>query len=224
MNLEIIILVMSPILFGGITWYFLKSRNELHEKERLEMARVMMHNQKIAQEEVKIKNMLEESRLRGQTIIKLSEKLAQELILELETALGIKRDKFTTIIPQGDSFEAKLQSMSGALKSEYVKRILEIVNNLGNYEQSKAHVIDEFGENQLVKNAESMQKIRSDELVSLQSKLNRYKQEEMALFNRKVEAVVNEAAKEVLGTVLSLEEHERMVIKALEKAKANNAL
>lgn len=224
MYLEILIIVISPLLFAGVAWFFMKSREELDAKERLEMSRVQMYNQRISQDEVKIKNMLEDSRLRGQNIIKLSEKIAQELIFELENALKIDHEKLVSVVPQGESFELKLQAMSGILKSEYVKKILKIVEDLEEYEKKKAIEIEKFTNEQLVKATQNLQQARADELLALQEKLTKYKQEEIALFDRKVDEIVKSASLEVLGKELTVEDHEGLIQRALEKAKIENAL
>lgn len=223
-TLPTIIVLTTPVIFGGLSWYFIKMREDFREDQKTEISRIQMHNQKIQQEELKIKNQIEESKMRGQTILKLSEKVAQELILELQYALNMPQDKFTTIIPPGEEFETRLSSMSGVLKSQYVKKIIDIVTTIDNLEKTKAAEIEKFEEEQMQKSMESLTRMKAEQMAALQISMNKYKNEELGLFNQKVEQAVKEAVLEVLGRELSPSDHEELIMKALEKARARNAI
>lgn len=223
-TLSTIILVMSPLLFAGISWYFLKMRQDLRDDQKIENSRVQMNNQKIQQDEVRINNLIEESKMRGQTILKLSEKVAQELVIELQYALNMPQDKFTTVIPPGEEFEKKLSSMSGVLKSAYVQKIIDIVARIDNLEKQKSIEIEKFEEEQMQKAMESLTKMKADEIAALKVMIAKYKEDELSLFNQKVKEAIREAVVEVLGRELKPADHEELIMKALENARAKNAI
>ena len=224
MFLQNLIVVISPLIFAVIAWYFLKSKKQLQEEEKLEISRIRLHDQKIAEEELWIKNELEENRLHGEMIVKLSEKIAQDLIIELKTALGAKGESLESVVPTGENFETNLTEVSAKIKSSYLSKIVEIMAGLKSFEYQKAHNIVSFQNDEIDKTEQSLKEIRAEELKSLRERMDRYKSDEIKLFEQKVKAVLDAAVKDVLGEALTTSEQEELIIKALEKAKENNAL
>jgi hypothetical protein len=224
MFLQTFIVVLSPLLFAGIAWYFIKSRKQLEEEEKLEMQRMQLHDKEIAQDEAMIDKTLEDSKIRGEMIVKLSEKIAQDLILELERILDAKKDSFKTVVPDDEKFELQLTSIFTSIKSQYLERVMQIMKGLKDFEHLKAHNVVAFAEAQYDKTEKSLMQVREEELNALKDKMDRYKSEEINLFNQKVKAVLDAAVKDVLGHALSSTEQEELIIKALENARKNNAL
>jgi hypothetical protein len=66
--------------------------------------------------------------------------------------------------------------------------------------------------------------MRVEELKRLRDRIERYKEEELSLFDKKVREVVDEAAIEVLGHQLTNQEHGELIAKALEKAREANRI
>jgi hypothetical protein len=66
--------------------------------------------------------------------------------------------------------------------------------------------------------------MRINELDRVQQRITKYKEEELALFNRKVKDIIESAAQEVLGQALSSHEQEILISKALDKARQEGVI
>jgi hypothetical protein len=160
-----------------------------------------------------------EAQERAITILKESEMIAQDLILELKNALGEDTQEFESILPEGRDFEKELDVVKQRIKEDYVKRIKHLVVTIDNRARMEALKIDNLAEEQDLQMSENMQKVREEMLAKTREEIESYKKEEEKLFLEKTKKVIEEAAQEVLGQALSSTEQETMIIKALDRAR-----
>lgn len=223
MNYSLIFLLIALTFLGIVGLYFSYSRKRMEEK-RQALEEEKFHHEVIEQEEQRVKDELSEVHEKANMILSEAEKIATELINELEDALGKKGEEVNVDLPNDSNFEIELGSLSDRLKNNYVNRIKHLLVSVEKFEYQKAKEVEEFAEEQQVTTDKNLQKLRAEALQKMHERIERYKEEELSLFDRKVEEVVNEAAKEVLGHSLTNQEHQEIIKKAIERARAEKVI
>ncbi len=224
MILSLLFLIIALVFFGAIAYYFTVTRKEIKAEKELDNEAEKLHREEMKQDEEKIKEEMREVREKATLILAESEKIAQELINELEGVLG-KRGKGVDVpLPEGNSFGVELGSLSDRLKNNYVSKIKHLLVSVEKFEYQKAKEVEEFAEEQKLSTDVSMQKMREQELQKMHERIEKYKEEELSLFDKKVRVVIDQAAQEVLGHQLTNQEHGELIAKALEKARAEHKI
>lgn len=223
MNYSLIFLLIALTFLGIVGLYFSYSRKRMEEK-RQALEEEKFHHEVIEHEEQRVKDELSEVHEKANMILSEAEKIATELINELEDALGKKGEEVNVDLPNDSNFEIELGSLSDRLKNNYVNRIKHLLVSVEKFEYQKAKEVEEFAEEQQVTTDKNLQKIRAEALQKMHERIERYKEEELSLFDRKVEEVVNEAAKEVLGHSLTNQEHQEIIKRAIERARTEKVI
>lgn len=224
MNFAVVILIINLLFFVSVALYYSNLRKQMRDETSLDFEERKLHGEEMERAEKKLKEELEEVKKKANMILSESEKIAQDLIVELEKTLGRKSSDTTPVLPNNSNFEMELGNLSQKIKSQYLNRIHSLLRSFERFQIQEAHKVVEFAQEQIVATDVNLQKIRVEELEKMHERIERYKEAEIALFNGKVKDVIDEAAMEVLGHVLSAQEHEELIVKALEKAKSENKL
>ena len=224
MNFAILFLIINLLFFGAVAYYFLIVKKQMQEEKEVEFEHIRVDEQRLEKAENALKEELIEVRSRANSILEESENIAKELIIELENVLGRKHTDTTVDLPAGSDFEFELGNLSNKIKSHYVMRIKNLLTSLEKYELSEAQKVLKFADQQEESTDRNIQKIRVEQLSKLQQRLDKYKEEELSLFDKKVEVVVDQAAAEVIGHLLTNQEHKEAILKALEKAKSQHQI
>lgn len=224
MILSLLFLLITLLFFGATAYYFTVTRKEIKEEKEVENEAEKEHREEIARAEEKIKEELREVHEKATLILSEAEKIAQELINELESVLGKKGHDVKVALPEGNSFEVELGSLSDRLKNNYVNKIKHLLVSVEKFEYQKAKEVEDFAEEQKISTDISMQKIREQQLQKMHERIEKYKEEELLLFDKKVREVIDQAAQDVLGHQLTNQEHGELIAKALEKARAEHKI
>lgn len=219
MNFALLFLIISLIFLGVVGYYFMVARREIQEEKEKTLEEEKIHLGRIERDEEKIKDELSEVHEKATLILSEAEKIAQELISELEEVLGKRGKEVNVDLPEGNNFEVELGSLSNRLKNNYVNKIKHLLASLEKFEVQKAKEVERLAEEQQVSTDINLQKMRIEELENIRTRIDRYKKEELSLLDKKVQEVVNEAAQTVLGHSLTNQEHNELISKALEKAR-----
>lgn len=196
----------------------------MREEHKLEIEEKKMHEEEITKDEARVKEELADAHRRATAILAQSEKIAHDLIFELEQVLGKKGIDTTLAIQPATDFEIELGTLSEKIKVQYVSRIKGLLESLDKFQVDQAQKLQAFAEEQQVTTDKNLQQMRVNELDRVQQKITKYKEEELALFNRKVKDIIESAAQEVLGQALSSHEQEMLISKALDKARQEGVI
>ncbi len=224
MNLALLFLIVSIIFAAAVAYYFSVVRREVREEHKLEIEEKKMHEEEIEKDEERVKEELADAHKRATSILAQSEKIAHDLIYELEEVLGKKGIDTTLAIQPATDFEIELGSLSEKIKVQYVARIKGLLESLDKFQVDQAQKMQAFAEEQQVTTDKNLQQMRVNELDKVEQRIAKYKEEELILFNRKVKDMIEKAAQEVLGQALSSREQEQLITKALEKAKQEGVI
>lgn len=224
MNFAFLFLIISLIFLGAVGYYFTVARKAINDEKDKVVEEEKAHRELMEKDEERIKEELAEVHEKATLILSESEKIAQELINELENVLGKKESNVSVNLPEGSDFEIELGSLSDRLKNNYVNKIKHLLVSLEKFEIQKAHEVEKFAEEQQVSTDVNLQKKRIDELNKMHERIEKYKKEELLLFDQKVKEVVDQAAIEVLGHSLTNQEHGELIAKALEKAREEHKI
>jgi hypothetical protein len=224
MNFALLFLIVSLIFAGAVAYYFSVVRREVREEHKLEIEEKKMHEEEITKDEARVKEELADAHRRATAILAQSEKIAHDLIFELEQVLGKKGIDTTLAIQPATDFEIELGTLSEKIKVQYVSRIKGLLESLDKFQVDQAQKLQAFAEEQQVTTDKNLQQMRINELDRVQQKITKYKEEELALFNRKVKDIIESAAQEVLGQALSSHEQEILISKALDKARQEGVI
>ena len=196
----------------------------MREEHKLEIEEKKMHEEEITKDEARVKEELADAHRRATAILAQSEKIAHDLIFELEQVLGKKGIDTTLAIQPATDFEIELGTLSEKIKVQYVSRIKGLLESLDKFQVDQAQKLQAFAEEQQVTTDKNLQQMRINELDRVQQRITKYKEEELALFNRKVKDIIESAAQEVLGQALSSHEQEILISKALDKARQERVI
>lgn len=224
MNFALLFLIVSLIFAGAVAYYFSVVRREVREEHKLEIEEKKMHEEEITKDEARVKEELADAHRRATAILAQSEKIAHDLIFELEQVLGKKGIDTTLAIQPATDFEIELGTLSEKIKVQYVSRIKGLLESLDKFQVDQAQKLQAFAEEQQVTTDRNLQQMRINELDRVQQRITKYKEEELALFNRKVKDIIESAAQEVLGQALSSHEQEILISKALDKARQEGVI
>lgn len=224
MNFALLFLIINIVFFGGIAYYFSVQRKQLQDEEEQAQKRHEYADISVERERKELEEELVEVREKGEFILDESEKLAQELIYSLDSALGSEGRKISDLYSKDRPIEEQLGFLREKIKHEYVDKIHSLLKRLEKFEMQKAVNVEKFASEQEERNDKNMQKVRMEELEKIHEKIENYKNAEIALFDKKVKVVIESAAMDVLGHALTNQEQEELIIKALTKAREENIL
>jgi plasmid maintenance system antidote protein VapI len=117
MNFALLFLIVSLIFAGAVAYYFSVVRREVREEHKLEIEEKKMHEEEITKDEARVKEELADAHRRATAILAQSEKIAHDLIFELEQVLGKKGIDTTLAIQPATDFEIELGTLSEKNKS-----------------------------------------------------------------------------------------------------------
>ncbi|MDO8335483.1 MAG: hypothetical protein Q7T74_01720 [Candidatus Saccharibacteria bacterium] len=224
MDTALLFLIVDLIFFVVVAYYFINFKKGLSEDKKGDLEEKKLHEEEMKRDDLRIKEELSDIHEKATLILSQSEKIADELVVELENILGRKNSGSSVGLPSGNDFELELGSLSQKLKNHYVVRIRNLMASVEKFEYQKAHEVQEFAEEQEVLTDKNIQQMRIDELEKVRQRIERYKSEEIALFDKKVKEVIDQAAAEVLGHSLTMNEQNEIILRALEKARADNKI
>lgn len=219
MNYYLLFLLFSIAFASVVGWYFSRARKGIDDEKKLFLEEEKVHQEVMKHDEQQIKDELAEVHEKATLILSEAEKIAQDLIHELEEVLGKRSRDVNLPLPSGSSFEIELGSLSDRLKNNYVNKIKHLLVSVEKFEYQKAKEVEKFAEEQKITTDQNLQKMRQVELEKMHQRIERYKEEELSLFDKKVREVVDQAAMEVLGHQLTNQEHGELIQRALEKAR-----
>jgi hypothetical protein len=224
MDFALLFLIINILFFGGIAYYFSVQRKQLQDAEEQALKRHMLEGDESQREKNEIQEEIAEAREKSEFIITESEKLAQELIVSLEEAVGRKEGKREDVFSPEIPIEEQLGFLKEKIKKEYVDKIRSLLKRLERFEMQKAMAIEKFAQEQEARADIILQKVRIEELEKMRVKIETYKNAEIALFDKKVKEVVNSAAMDILGHALTNQEQEELIINAVKKAREEKIL
>lgn len=158
---------------------------------------------------IKSQKILEEAIIRANKIISQSQVFLEEH----------NKDLLQILNKVSEMYAKRYQESLGLVQEEAIKMLQNIPNDLKVFMVS---AIDGFRET-LTKEVEKTQKEVADSLresiIAAQHEIERYKEERKREIDERIVEYVAEVTKRVLRKEISIDEHEKLVLKALEEAK-----
>jgi len=133
--------------------------------------------------------------------------------------------KISEVLDQ--SSQLSLKSYQEALKNiqdEMGKVLLSVPNNINNSIVSAIQSFSFSLQNQFTNAQKKMLEDFTNLYKSSEADIENYKRERLKVLDSLILKVIEEVSLRVLGKEISVEEHEKLVLKALEEAKRKNAL
>lgn len=224
MNIVVVLFLVNLIFFGAVAYYLSIQRKQLQDQSKLEYERREHESDSLESKKEEYVREFDEIKDKAEFILSESEKLAQELIVELQQALGKNSETGESILPDNSHLEEQLGFLKEKIKKQYASRISHLVKQLENVQMREARKVEKFAQEQEATTDVNLQKIRVEELEKMHQRIENYKNGEIALFNDKVKKVVIDAAQDYLGHSLTIGEQEELVTKAVRKAREEHVL
>lgn len=220
MDFGVLFLVISVVIFIACAFYFNNRGRALLEQEKLNVTLLETESR----EKEEIERQKKASDEHAVFVVKQSEELANELISELQRALGLQAVAGQTVLPQGQHLEVDLVTMKDKVKQMYSTRIQQLLTQLQDYQVMEAKKFKEFEEQEEANTDINLQKEKLEILEKTRLRMDEYKKQEIALFDAKVKKVVQEAAQDLLGHALTNGEREDLILQAVKAAKERNGI
>lgn len=224
MNIVVILFLVNLIFFGAVAYYLSIQRKQLQEQSELEFKRSEHESDALDNKKDEFEREFDEMKDKAEFILSESEKLAQDLMVELQNALGKKTETGQTVLPDNNHLEEQLGFLKEKIKKQYVNRISHLVTQLENVQIREAEKVEKFAQEQEATTDVNLQKHRMEELNKMHRRIESYKNGEIALFNEKVKKIVLDAAQDVLGHSLTMGEQEELVTRAVSRAREDHIL
>ena len=179
---------------------------------------------------------LDLARARGVTIVGQANETAQQIIdnaahMDVNYKADVKAKLQSVFDTQKELMQASsddlIKTWQGeleAVRSQDAKVFASIATTI---EQQAVKEIDDFKNILLRETLGSQKAIEekfSESYKEAETELQTYKKDQMASIDKKVTSVLSDVAKQVLGKTIRLDEHEELVLNALEKAKKDAIL
>lgn len=170
-----------------------------YEKLRQELARVRSRTAEI-EERAKERGMrlVEKARDKALEIIAQARNVGEADKVDLEERLGRATRRHL------DNYRETLQKISKDIENEALRELNEFKDAL---------------QMETVKTQDVVAEKISEEYERAKLELNNYKNESLRKIDAQAREMVKEAAKRILGKTLNLEDHEQLVIRALEEVR-----
>lgn len=224
MNFIVLLFILNILFCGGAAYYFYAQKKQFEEEEKLTFKKQIYEDSEVEKEKKAIEKEFEKMKEKAAFILSESEKLAQELMKELQDALGRKSGEQPQLINENVNIEEQLGFLKEKIEKQYVDRIARLFKQLENLKTQEAIKVEKFAEEQEAITDVNIQKIRVEELEKIHQRIENYKNCEIDLFNEKVKKVVNQAAFDVLGHSLTSGESEELVARAIRKAREDHVI
>ena len=127
-----------------------------------------------------------------------------------------------------DGDKVRLQQRLNEISASQLREFQKLISNISKDIESDA--VKEIGEFKQALELETVQSQRvvaekiQDEYQRMQAELDQAKKEKLALLEVKIKEIIAEVVKQVAGKTIAIEDHEELVIKALEEAKKQHAI
>jgi len=199
--------IAADLAIFGFIWYFLwevREKGKVLDEERKKTDDNYHHvvDDALAKE----RKILDDATSEASQIISKTEFLTDQSKTTLDQAL--------------QHMEGKLKEDAGSTTHEFTKSYSTSLQKL------TAQSLNEFQaitKNMGVELEKQTKDYRNSLLPGLQKELDDYKKLRIAQADRTITHVIQEVSQEILNKSLSLEDHERLLIEALEKAKKEGA-
>ncbi len=119
-------------------------------------------------------------------------------------------------------FQADLSQVPVLIQQESGKMLSNISNNIGSQFESEMKVFHDTVIAETSKIKDSLSAGMKVAYEKAQTEVDEYKKQMMDRINSSILVIVEDAAKKALGASLSREEHEKIILKALDEAKKQN--
>jgi hypothetical protein len=199
--------IAANLAIFGFIWYFLW---EVHGKEKVideERKKTDNNYHHVVDEALaKERKILDDATSEASQIISKTEFLTDQSKTSLDQAL--------------QHMEGQLEKNAGSTTNDFTKSYSSALEKLSGQSLSEFQAITK---NMGVELEKQTKDYRESLLPGLQKELDDYKKLRIAQADRTITHVIQEVSQEILNKSLSLEDHERLLIEALEKAKKEGA-
>ncbi len=142
------------------------------------------------------------------------------------------RDQAIQIISRArisaDGNKVRLQQRLDEISASQLQEFQKLISNISKDIESDAlKEISEFKQAMELETIQSQRVVAEkiqDEYHRVQAELDQAKKEKLAQLDIKIKEIIAEVVKQVAGKTISIEDHEQLVIKALEEAKKQHAI
>lgn len=179
----------------------------------------------------KIYTVTEEAQFQAKMIIGHAVKKAQEILSETEyLKKDLTQDARKKVTQLAESYLSSFKTGAGEVNDAYKKALLEIQEKFLEDEKIISQEMEQIQKQELasfkdilkgdaVTAGSYLQKKVDAEFEKAQAEIENYKQEKLAQINKSVDELALKLARQVLGKSIPLEDHQTLIIEALERAK-----
>ena len=211
LTLAAVFAVMAYHYYKILSKYFgLKSERELKEIKEGEIEKLRKQTEAAYEETLgQVRQIISQSSDRAQKIISEAESVPESVKKEVSLAISSAAQRQADqIVKSVSKYDLELQSVLQKLASDIN---ITASGQLNNFKVSLDQTAGQF--------SNSMKKLYEEEKKRAENELSLYKKERMEKINEVVFGIIQEVSRDVLGKVLTKEEQEELVVKALEEAK-----
>ena len=199
--------IAADLAIFGFIWYFLwevREKGKILDEERRKTDDNYHHvvDDALAKE----RKILDDATSEASQIISKTEFLTDQSKTALDQAL--------------QHMEGQLEKDAGNTTDDFTKSYSTSLQHLTN---QSLHEFQAITKNMGVELEKQTKDYRNSLLPGLQKELDDYKKLRIAQADRTITHVIQEVSQEILNKSLSVEDHERLLIEALEKAKKEGA-
>lgn len=198
-------------------YYLYTKEREFQSKEQ----EVNQNTSKIIEEaQSKANEIVQRAVEKAQNTIEQTEYLRADLVKNLEANLNQLASRTLQLFKaNSQNVDQEYKSLFENTKQEYVTKIN---NTLKSLEQIAGSELDEFSKNLKKETLDSQVFIGArinEEFEKKQKEIEEYKSQRLKAIDENINKIIAKVAQNVLGRAIPLEEHEQLVLDALEKAK-----
>jgi vacuolar-type H+-ATPase subunit H len=199
--------IAADLAIFGFIWYYLWALKDKQKWLDEERKKTDTHYHHVVDEALaKERKILDDATREATQIIKNTEYLTTESKTEVEEAL--------------QKMEEQVEKDAGSTSHEFTKTYSTSLQKLANQSLLEyQHITRAMGQDL----QEQTKKFKDSMLPQLQKELDDYKKIRLQQAERTITHVIQEVSQEILNKSLSLEDHQGLLIEALEKAKKEGA-
>ncbi|HVA96187.1 MAG TPA: hypothetical protein VND99_00905 [Candidatus Acidoferrales bacterium] len=202
-----ILTIAADIVIFLFVWYYLwemRGKEKWIEKERVKTDTNYHH-------------VVDEALSKEQKIIDDATKEAQQIISDTEFLTKASQDEVNKALQQ---MEGAIEKQAGSTSQEFTKTYSASLQKVAAQSLTEFQTITKGMEQEMQRQTKEF---RETLLPRLEKDLEEYKKLRLQQADRTITHIIQEVSQEILNKSLSVEDHQRLLIEALEKAKSEGA-
>jgi hypothetical protein len=212
------VVILIVIIFNALLLYYLK---EVYGRDK-QIAEFIKSNDTLILSEAqqKAKSIIEAATIRAKQTITETDYVKAELMKKVENLLNDEAHKDVQLL-QNKSYEINdwYKKLLAGVEQQHAKKAEETLNTVENIATEELEDFREILKKETMESEQVVSQKVNSEYQKVHLELEGYKAKKMQEINQAANKIVLEVTEEVLGKAISLDEHQKIIVDALEKAK-----